>query len=75
MSITLLVGQYVVPLTNLGELVGDLGLVAAASFGLLEADHHQVLEEVLPAGVAQLARVFLHRRGKGLHTIVVFAWW
>ena len=49
------------PQTDLGELVGDLRFVAAAVFGLLEADHHQVLEEVLPTDVAVLpGRVFSH---------------
>lgn len=71
---TLVVGQFSLPLTNLRELVGDLGLVAAPAFGLLQADHHQVLKEVLPADVAQLPGVVvLRRHGKWLHTVIVFA--
>lgn len=59
--------------TNLGELVGDLWLVAAAAFGLLQADHHQVLKEVLPADVAQLPGGVILHRGQGLHAVAVFA--
>lgn len=62
------------PLTHLGELVGDLRLVAAAALGLLQADHHQVLEEVLAADVAQLPRgVVLGRLARRLRAVAIFA--
>lgn len=35
-------------------MVGDLRLIAVAVFGLLQADHHQILKEVLSTGVPLL---------------------
>lgn len=40
--------------TDLGKLVGDLRFIAAAILGFLEADHHQILKEVLTTDIAML---------------------